>query len=163
MKKLFVLILAVLMASCGHQSWSKRGYKKGWIKDSVVKIDTVIQSDTIRDSVEVERVLLKYDTLLFNLCDSLGRTDTVKVKIYREKIRKEFIYLQGHIDTLKYYNDDVNVVVWKTKGKWYVHASCVKQNIQYITKEDKIKWYVYFLLGMVAMALLGFFGKKLLD
>ena len=128
--KLLISLLILLSVGCQTQKkWQKKGYEKGWLKDSVItkydtlrgyEIDTVVQFDSIHHT----------DTL-FTYQNGLKVTTIVK---WRERQVKQII---NQKDTIFEHKFSTKVI--KDKGKWWE------------------KWIIGFVCGVIAMLYLSIY------
>ena len=110
MKKILISLLMLLSVGCQTQKkWQKKGYEKGWLKDSVItkfdtlrgyELDTIVQFDTLHHT----------DTL-FTYQNGLKVTTIVK---WRERQVKQII---NQKDTI--FEHRISTKVIKDKGKWW--------------------------------------------
>ena len=87
MKYLIGFILTLTLFSCGQKAWTKRGYKKGWVK-SEIKYDTIITDSVSKDTVF--RFGLIRDTVIL-------KEDKLTVK-YFYNTKDSTVYLSGECD-----------------------------------------------------------------
>jgi hypothetical protein len=93
MKYVIWVFAALLLFSCGQKTWTKRGYKNGWIT-SEIKYDTIITDSVSKDTVFRfgvirDTVVLKEDKLtvkyFYNTSDSTvylsGKCDPDTIRV----------------------------------------------------------------------------------
>ena len=108
--KLLISLLILLSVGCQTQKkWQKKGYEKGWLKDSVItkydtlrgyEIDTLVQFDT-----------LNHTDTLFTYQNGLKVTTIVK---WRERQVKQII---NQKDTI--FEHRISTKVLKEPTKWW--------------------------------------------
>lgn len=109
MKQLTIAICLLILSSCQTQKkWQKKGYEKGWLKDSVItKYDTIKGFEL--DSIYLFDTLHHTDTL-FTYQNGLKVTTIVK---WKERQVKQTITQRDTIFTHKY-----TTKVIKEPKKW---------------------------------------------
>ena len=98
MKILFVILLAFLF-SCSPQKRLNRLIKK---HPELVKVDTIVVRDTIRDTINVTTELVKIDTIfsLKEIHDTITITkDNLTIRYYHDTIHDN-VYISGECDTI---------------------------------------------------------------
>jgi hypothetical protein len=158
MKKLssvVFVIFVVFLTSCGHQAWTKKGYKKGWIKDTIVRVDTLVDVDTFEVAKNVDTIFHKYDSLLYTICDTTGKVDTVKITKWKTLVKKELI-AQGIYGVGEYNGKDLNIKAYVKDNKWHWEIADKRQIIKTIEAKPWYKEYNWIIFVVIAF-LLGYF------
>lgn len=90
---LLTMIILMGVMSCGQKSWSKRGYRKGWIKSDTIintiyikesKSDTIFKNHIVRDTVIIKdnKLTVRY---FYNTKDSTvyldGKCDPDTIRV----------------------------------------------------------------------------------
>jgi len=98
MKLIFVILIALLF-SCSPQKRLNRLIKK---HPELVKIDTIVVRDTIRDTINVTTELVKIDTIfsLNKIHDTITITkDNLTIRYYHDTVHDN-VYISGECDTI---------------------------------------------------------------
>lgn len=146
MKILFVILLAFLF-SCSPQKRLNRLIKK---HPELVKVDTIVVRDTIRDTINVTTELVKIDTIfsLKEIHDTITITkDNLTIRYYHDTIHDN-VYISGECDTIWIEVPFEKIVEYKVPCDNVV----VKENIQ---------WW-YWLLLLLLFLIAGWTSRELL-
>lgn len=160
MKIASIIIITVLLSSCGYKHWTKKGFQKGWIDTTRTEyLDTIyIDSNKVQERVDTFLLAL-WDTLeIESPCDSVTRRLTPKAKhIIEYKIKQELIpIIEYPTDTLKFKDKFGNTAyVWHKRNSWFCDFN-VKKTVY--NCPDKSTWILLreYWPQLLAIFLLGF-------
>lgn len=146
MKILFVILLAFLF-SCSPQKRLNRLIKK---HPELVKVDTIVVRDTIRDTINVTTELVKIDTIfsLKEIHDTITITkDNLTIRYYHDTIHDN-VYISGECDTIWIEVPFEKIVEYK--------VPCDN-----VVVEENIQWW-YWLLLLLLFLIAGWTSRELL-
>ena len=147
MNKLFYISLIVLLFSCSPQKRLNRLIKK---HPELVKIDTIVVRDTIRDTVNITTNLTRVDTIFsFNqVFDTITITkDNLTVRYYHDTVHDK-VYISGECDTIWVEVPYERIVEYK--------VPCDN-----VVVEENIQWW-YWLLLLLLFLIAGWTSRELL-
>ena len=147
MNKLFYISLIVLLFSCSPQKRLNRLIKK---HPELVKIDTIVVRDTIRDTVNITTNLTRVDTIFsFNqVFDTITITkDNLTVRYYHDTVHDK-VYISGECDTIWVEVPFEKIVEYK--------VPCNTASV-----EENIKWW-YWVLLLLLFLIAGWTSRELL-
>lgn len=145
MKILFVILLAFLF-SCSPQKRLNRLIKK---HPELVKVDTIVVRDTIRDTINVTTELVKLDTIfsLNEIHDTITITkDNLTIRYYHDTIH-DSIYISGECDTIFVKVPYERIVEYK--------VPCDK-----VIVKKGISWWYWFIIIMLILGILYLVKKR---
>jgi hypothetical protein len=145
--KLFYISLIVLLFSCSPQKRLNRLIKK---HPELVKIDTIVVRDTIRDTVNITTNLTRVDTIFsFNqVFDTITITkDNLTVRYYHDTVHDK-VYISGECDTIWVEVPFEKIVEYK--------VPCNTASV-----EENIKWW-YWVLLLLLFLIAGWTSRELL-
>jgi len=162
MKKIFISLLILLSVGCQTQKkWQKKGYEKGWLKDSVIlEAKTTKGSKTIElDTNAIKNALDSLASMYMAMLDSCDNIKTpnglisikdstkkefvkkaIKQKIKEELLKIPCIFEPIHDSTQRY-----DLKIWVSNGKINYNLSIPEVSTKVI--KDKGKWWDRFIIG----------------
>ena len=146
MKLIFVILIALLF-SCSPQKRLNRLIKK---HPELVKTDTIVVRDTIRDTVNITTNLTRVDTIFsFNqVFDTITITkDNLTVRYYHDTVHDK-VYISGECDTIWVEVPYERIVEYK--------VPCNTASV-----EENIKWW-YWVLLLLLFLIAGWTSRELL-
>lgn len=146
MKLIFVILIALLF-SCSPQKRLNRLIKK---HPELVKIDTIVVRDTIRDTINVTTELVKIDTIfsLNKIHDTITITkDNLTIRYYHDTVYDN-VYISGECDTIWIEVPFEKIVEYK--------VPCDN-----VVVEENIQWW-YWLLLLLLFLIAGWTSRELL-
>ena len=147
MNKLFYISLIVLLFSCSPQKRLNRLIKK---HPELVKIDTIVVRDTIRDTVNITTNLTRVDTIFSfsQVFDTITITkDNLTVRYYHDTVHDK-VYISGECDTIWVEVPFEKIVEYK--------VPCNTASV-----EENIKWW-YWVLLLLLFLIAGWTSRELL-
>lgn len=145
MKILFVILLAFLF-SCSPQKKLNRLIKK---HPELVKVDTIVVRDTIRDTISIVTESVKTDTVfsLYEVHDTITITkDNLTIRYYHDTIH-DSIYISGECDTIFVKVPYERIVEYK--------VPCDK-----VIVKKGISWWYWFIIIMLILGILYLVKKR---
>jgi hypothetical protein len=144
--KILFVILLVFLFSCSPQKRLNRLVKK---YPELVKTDTIMVRDTIRDTINVTTELVKLDTIfsLNEIHDTITITkDNLTIRYYHDTIH-DSIYISGECDTIFVKVPYERIVEYK--------VPCDK-----VIVKKGISWWYWFIIIMLILGILYLVKKR---
>lgn len=147
MNKLLYIFLIALLFSCSPQKRLNRLIKK---HPELVKTDTILVRDTIRDTINVTTDLTRVDTIFSfsQVFDTITITkDNLTVRYYHDTVYDK-VYISGECDTIWVEVPYEKIVEYK--------VPCDN-----VVVEENIQWW-YWLLLLLLILIAGWTSRELL-
>jgi len=178
--KIIISLLILLSVGCQTQKkWQKKGYEKGWLKDSVIlEAKTTKGSKTIElDTNAIKNALDSLASMYMAMLDSCDNIKTpnglisikdstkkefvkkaIKQKIKEELLKIPCIFEPIHDSTQRY-----DLKIWVSNGKINYNLSIPKEVVS-IKEKTNISWWHNFLehysIGVLSCIIFIFAIKK---
>jgi len=169
--KLIISLLILLSVGCQTQKkWQKKGYEKGWLKDSVIlEAKTTKGSKTIElDTNAIKNAL---DSLASMYMDMLDSCDNIKTpnglisikdstkkefvkKAIKQKIKEELLKIPCIFEPIHDSTQRYDLKIWVSNGKINYNLSIPEVSTKVI--KDKGKWWDTFYFGLLFSSALVF-------
>lgn len=145
MKLIFVILIALLF-SCSPQKKLNRLIKK---YPELVKTDTILVRDTIRDTINITTNLTRVDTVFSfsQVFDTITITkDNLTVRYYHDTVYDK-VYISGECDTIWVEVPYEKIVEYK--------IPCDK-----VIVEKAVSWWYWFIIIMLILGVLYLVKKR---